>query len=141
MPQTANPGLGAWLMNAKEAAFFTIYIPILHKKGESAHFSLYFGRREPGGNLAAMEQKHAADGDLKGRLAVSIEPKQGSEPTKYVWRLDERMPDAFWVREILIELESRHRGELKEFLARCLGDAMRDPGKPFRAVFSTSAEA
>ena len=51
------------------------------------------------------------------------------------------MADAFWVSEILTELASTRRGELKEFLAQCHRDAMSDPAKPFRAAFSTSAKS
>ena len=79
------------------------------------------------------------NGDLQERLTVSIEPKEGSEPAKCIWKLDEQMADAFWVHEILTGLGYTHHSELMEFLARCLRDATRHPAKPFRAVFSTFA--
>jgi hypothetical protein len=131
MPQTANPAPGAWLMSAKESVSFTLFIPICQHDGESSHLYLYYGGMESNGNCnhVAFERKHAANGDLQERLTVSTKPEEGSEPAKYVWQLDEHMADAFWVNEIMTELASTRRGELKEFLAQCLQDAMGDPAK------------
>ncbi len=130
-------------MRSKEPISFTIFIPIRQTGGESSHLFLYYGGSESKENRShsGFERKHAANGDLEERLTVSTKPQEGSEPVKYVWELDERMTDAFWVREILTELASTHRGELREFLARCVQNAMLDPAKPFRAVFSTSAKS
>jgi hypothetical protein len=50
------------------------------------------------------------------------------------------MVGRIWVGEILTELTGTYRGELKKFLVRRLRDAMRDPTKPFRVVFSPSAK-
>ncbi len=129
-------------MRAKESASFIIFIPIRQLYGDSSHLYLYYAGLESNGNRVrgAFEQAHAASGDLQERLTVSTKPQEGSGPVKYVWELDERMTDAFWVREILTQLANTHRGELREFLARCVQDAMRDPAKPFRAVFSSSAK-
>ena len=103
---------------------------------------LYYGGAESKENRSqnAFERKHAANGDLQEKLTVSAEPQKGSEPAKYVWELDEGMPDALWVHKILTGLMRTHRVELRGFLARCVQDAMRAPAKPFRAVFSTSAK-
>lgn len=130
-------------MSPKEPVSFTIFIPIRQAGGESSHLFLYYGGAESKENRShdAFELKHAANGDLEERLTVSTKPPEGSEPAKYVWELDERMTDSFWVREILTQLASTRRAELREFLARCLQDARRDPAKPFRAVFSTSAKS
>ncbi len=127
-------------MRSKDSVSFSIYIPIRHQAWESSHLNLYYGGAESKENRSheAFEREHAANGDLKERLTVLTRPQKGSGPAKYVWGLDEEMPDALWVHEIFTELESTHRGELREFLARCVQDAMRDPAKPFRAVFSTS---
>ncbi len=130
-------------MSVRESVSFTIFIPICQQDGESSQFYLYYCGLGPNRNRdhTAFEQKHVANGDLQERLSVSITAEEGSEPAKYVWQLDEHMADALWVREILTELAMTRRGELKEFLARCLHDATRDPAKPFRAVFSASAKS
>ena len=142
MPWTANPAPGAWLMYAMESVSFGIYIPIRQMVGESSNLYLYYCGPESGGSafVDSYALKHAANGDLQGRLTVSIKPQVGSEPSRYVWQLDENTGDALWVREILTELATVWRSELKEFLARCCRDAMSDPAKPFRAVFTSSAK-
>ncbi len=143
MPLTANWAPGGWLMPVRESVSFTIFIPICQRDGESSHLCLYYCGLGPNRNRdhTAFEQKHVANGDLQERLTVSTTPEEGSEPAKYVWQLDEHMADASWVHEILTELAMTRRGELKEFLARCLRDAISDPAKPFRAVFSTSGRS
>jgi hypothetical protein len=142
MPQAANPGPGVWLMAAKRSASFTIFIPIRQKEGESSNLYLYYGGLDSNVNrsYAASARKHLVSGDLQERLTVWMKPKEGAVPAKYVWQLDEQMPDAVWVREILTGLANTRSRELKEFLGQCFRDAKRDPAKPFRAVFSTSAK-
>jgi hypothetical protein len=130
-------------MKAKTSVSFTVFIPIRQRDEESSHLYLYYYGLDSNGNRAhaAFERKHTANGDLRERLTVSTKPRKGFEPASYGWQLDEQMPDASWVQEILDEIASTQRGKLKAFLARCFRDATRDPVMPFRAVFSASAKS
>lgn len=143
MPQTVNPAPGVWLMGSMGSVSFTIFIPIRQQDRESSNLYLYYGGMDSNGNRrhAASEPKHVANGDLQERLILWTRPTEGREPPGCLWRLDERMPDVFWVREILTGLANTRAFELREFLAQCLRDARRDPATPFRAVFSTSAKS
>lgn len=127
-------------MPAKEFVTFSVYIPIRQIAGESSNLYLYYCGPESREYrfLDSYARKHAANGDLQGRLTVSIRTQDGSEPLKYVWRLDEKTGDAPWLSEVLTELATTRRGQLKEFLARCCRDATFEPAKPFRAVFTSS---
>jgi hypothetical protein len=131
------------LTHEKEPVTFTIFIPIRHMDAERSFLYLYYCGLESSGNQSrlAFQRQHWANGDLQVRLTVSTEPEEGSAPAKYVWRLDEQMADAFWVHDVLMELVRTHRAELKEFLAQCHRDAMVDPARPFRAVFSSIAQS
>jgi hypothetical protein len=142
MPVAANPALGIRLMSSIESVTFSIFFPIRQQYGGNSRFYLYYHGREPSGNRdhAAVEQKHMVNGDLQERLTVSINPQEGSKRANYAWQLDEEMADAFWELEVLIELASTHRRDLRVFLVRCIQDATSDPTKPIRAVFLTSAQ-
>ncbi len=143
MPQTANPAPGVQLMGSKGSVSFTIFIPIRQQERESSQLYLYYGGLDANGNHshAASERRHAANGDLQERLILWTRPADGREPPGCLWRLDERMPDAPWVQEILAELANTRAFELGAFLAQCLLDARRNPAKPFQAVFSTAAKS
>jgi hypothetical protein len=143
MLQTANPAPGIRLMGSKESVSFTIFIPIRQQDRETSNLYLYYGGLDSIGNPrhAAFERKHIANGDLQERLILWTRATENREPPMCLWRLDERMPDAFWVREILTELANTRAFELREFLAQCLRDARSHPAKPFEAVFSTAVKS
>ncbi len=129
-------------MYPRESVTFSIYIPIRQMVGESSSLYLCYCGTEASENASPnlYAQRHAARGDLQGRLTVSIALHEGLEPSRYVWRVDEKTGDALWVGEILADLANTWRSELKEFLSRCLRDALSNPGTPFRAVFTSSAQ-
>jgi hypothetical protein len=131
-------------MFSEESVSFNIFIPICQEDRESSNLFLYYRGLGSNDNRShsAFEWKHAANGDLQERLTVLMTPAEGrGKPARCVWQLDERMPDAPWVREILTQLATTRAFELREFLAQCLRDARRDPAKPFQAVFSTAVKS
>ncbi len=130
-------------MLPKESVSFRIYIPICQRDTENPNLYLYYSGEASGGNgpLASYAKDHETNGDLHGRLTVFLHSHDGPGPPKYVWKLDENMMDAPWMHEALSELAITRRGELKSFLARCLRDVNLNPATPFRAVFTSCAQA
>ena len=126
-------------MHPRESVTFSIYIPVRQMAGESSNFYLYYRGSESNRNglLGSLVKEHEASGDLQGCLTVSVRPREGSQPSKNVWRLDEEIGDALWVREIFTELANRWRSDLKEFLALCVRDVMQNPAKPFLSKFAS----
>lgn len=122
-----------------ESVTFRTYIPICQKDAENSNLYLYYSGEASSGNgfLASCAKDHETNGDLQGRLTVSLRSHEDSKPPKYIWKLDENMVDAPWMHEALSELAITQRGELKGFLVRCLRDANLNPATPFRAVFTS----